>query len=82
MIKIITTFQSALVAMLMGILGLATDYWKVWWKVETATNIKKMYNAGLFFQCDQGDAVPKNTTIFQINHLCVDLVKSGKGDRI
>ena len=75
MIKIITTFQCALVAILMGILGLATDYWKVWFKQERATNLKIIYNSGLFFQCSEAT---KNTTELIINHRCSDLAREGK----
>lgn len=74
MIKIITTFQCALVAMLMGILGLATDYWKVWWTQERANNITRMYNSGLFFECNQAT----DKSVILINHKCVDLGETGK----
>jgi hypothetical protein len=73
MIKILTTFQCALVALLMGILGLATDYWKVWWTLERASNIKRMHNAGLFFQCSKAT----NHTELIINHQCQDLAREG-----
>ncbi|XP_020916694.1 claudin domain-containing protein 2 isoform X2 [Exaiptasia diaphana] len=72
MIKIITTFQCALVAMLMGILGLATDYWKVWWKEERATNITRMYNSGLFFECNEATS----KSVIVINHKCGDLAQT------
>ncbi|XP_031553419.1 claudin domain-containing protein 2-like isoform X2 [Actinia tenebrosa] len=70
MIKILTTFQCALVAILMAVLGLATDYWKVWWMVEKATNIKRMYNAGLFYECSEAT---NNNSVLIINHDCTSL---------
>lgn len=57
----------------MAVLGLATDYWKVWWTVENATGIKRMHNQGLFYQCSKAT----NVSELVINHDCTSFAREG-----
>ncbi|XP_001642058.2 claudin domain-containing protein 2 isoform X1 [Nematostella vectensis] len=75
MIKIITTFMNALTAMLMGCLCLATDYWKVWWEQNTAANLQRFNNEGLFFTCNEGVIrnATSGVTYTVVNHQCAEM---------
>lgn len=51
MIKVIASFVSSLFALLLGILALATDYWKVWWTEAKEISATQYYHEGLFDSC-------------------------------
>ena len=53
MIKVITSFVSCLAAILLGILALATDYWRVWWKEAKEIEGVQYHHEGLFQTCSE-----------------------------
>lgn len=53
MIKVITSFVSCLAAILLGILALATDFWRVWWKEAKEIEGVQYHHEGLFQTCSE-----------------------------
>ncbi|XP_020626245.1 claudin domain-containing protein 2-like isoform X1 [Orbicella faveolata] len=76
MIKVITSFVSCLAAILLGILALATDFWRVWWKEDKEIEGVQYHHEGLFQTCSETTI---NGTVLAVDR-CTDLHELGRPD--
>lgn len=74
MIKVITSFVSCLAAILLGILALATDFWRVWWKEDKEIEGVQYHHEGLFQTCSETTV---NGTVLAVDR-CTDLHDLGR----
>lgn len=74
MIKVITGFVSGLAAILLGILAIATDFWRVWWKQAKEISVVQFHHEGLFHTCSETTI---NNTIVAADR-CTDLHTLGR----
>jgi len=74
MIKVITSFVSCLAAILLGILALATDFWRVWWKEDKEIEGVQYHHEGLFQTCSETTI---NGTVLAVDR-CTDLHELGR----
>ncbi|KAL9971433.1 hypothetical protein ACROYT_G023953 [Oculina patagonica] len=76
MIKVITSFVSCLAAILLGILALSTDFWRVWWKEDKEIQGVQYHHEGLFQTCSETSI---NDTVLAADR-CTDLHSLGRPD--
>ncbi|KAM7427324.1 hypothetical protein ABFA07_021518 [Porites harrisoni] len=76
MIKVITSFVSCLAAILLGILALATDFWRVWWREAKEISGVQFNHEGLFHTCHETSI---NNTVVAADS-CTDLHGEGRPD--
>lgn len=74
MIKVITSFVSCLAAILLGILALSTDFWRVWWKEDKEIQGVQYHHEGLFQTCSETSI---NDTVLAADR-CTDLHSLGR----
>ena len=74
MIKVITSFVTCLAAILLGILALLTDFWRVWWREDKAIQGLQYNHEGLFYTCSEATV---NGTIVAEDR-CTKLHDSGR----
>ena len=74
MIKVITSFVSCLAAILLGILALSTDFWRVWWKEDKEIQGVQYHHEGLFQTCSETSI---NGTVLAADR-CTDLHDLGR----
>ncbi|XP_073247175.1 claudin domain-containing protein 2-like isoform X2 [Porites lutea] len=76
MIKVITSFVSCLAAILLGVLALATDFWRVSWREAKEISGVQFNHEGLFHTCHETSI---NNTVVAADS-CTDLHGEGRPD--
>ena len=74
MIKVITSFVSCLAAILLGVLALATDFWRVSWREAKEISGVQFNHEGLFHTCHETSI---NNTVVAADS-CTDLHGEGR----